>query len=282
MLDLNTIVLAIDLEDPSLPTAREAAALARRYGSEIILVHAVPPPSLVEPLEVRDRTHWEARSETAEARLDAALHGEFDGLRVRRVVLRGEPAQAIAQAATEENAKLIVIGTHGFSGVPYVLVGSVTARLLSIAECPVWTDPHSEKRPDRLEIRHVLCGLDLSPAPQPIAWAAEIARDYGAKLTLVHVTPSVATYAPGGYYDMHGIADQLNRVASEKMAKVKKDAGVDADVVIVAGDTAAAMDDVARKMNADLLVIGRRPRPGWIGGNAYPIISRAHVPVLSI
>jgi nucleotide-binding universal stress UspA family protein len=283
MLDFSKILLPVDLEEPSLPTIHQAAQLARHFHSEIVMMHAVEP---LGHLTLHDERHKALHAEhvlRAEAKLDAALHHELDGFTVKRLVLQGDPAEAILQAARDENVSLIVMGTHGFAGMAYFLVGSVTAQIVTTVNCPIWTGPHPANSSAPLEIQNVLCALALSPDERLISSAAEIAREFGAKLTLAHVVPDMDTYSPGGIYaDVHGFARQLVAASESKIAKLKQAAGVEADVFVASGDVATVLASAAQKTGADLMVIGRHPRGGWLGGHAYPIISRSPISVLSL
>jgi nucleotide-binding universal stress UspA family protein len=124
--------------------------------------------------------------------------------------------------------------------------------------------------------------VGLNPGERLISSADQFAREFAAKLTLAHVTPEMQTYAPGGYFDIHGVTRQLTDVSSARIAELKQHNGVESEVYIAAGEVPAMLDQAARSTHADLLIIGRRPRPGWYGGSTYPIISASHIPVLSI
>src|ERR1022692_5078868 len=83
---------------------------------------------------------------------------------VRRVVLEGDPTQTVVQFASSENCDLIVMPTHGYGPFRRFLLGSVTAKVLHDAICPVWTGPHMERAPDyaTVHFRNIVCALDRS------------------------------------------------------------------------------------------------------------------------
>jgi nucleotide-binding universal stress UspA family protein len=124
--------------------------------------------------------------------------------------------------------------------------------------------------------------VGLNPGERLIPSADQFAREFAAKLTIGHVTPEMQTYAPGGQFDIHDVTRHLNEVSAARLAELKQQNGVQAEVYIRAGEVPAVLDQAARSTHADLLIIGRRPRPGWYGGSTYPIISASHIPVLSI
>ena len=102
-----------------------------------------------------------------------------------------------------EKADLIMMPSHGFAFNRFLL-DSKNAEVLFGTECPVWTGAHVEVSPPKeFAIHSVLCAVDLGErSPQVVSWAAEIASEFGAHLTLAHVTPSVELWGPGGSYSI--------------------------------------------------------------------------------
>jgi nucleotide-binding universal stress UspA family protein len=283
MLDFNKILLPLDLEDPSLELVHQTAALARHFHSEVLILHVIRPLS---HLGIEELTHGELLTEgvkKAEAKVDGSVLQEFTGITVKRLVLKGDPAGLIVEIAHDQKATMIVMGTHGFGPVARLLVGSVTAKVLNRAECPVWAGTHlDEERKRNFAIRNVVCGIDFGFHTQStVRAAAEIAAEFGAKLTLAHVTPGVEIYGPGGYHVLPEFKQAVVSAATEHMTKLQQEAGTKAEVFIGSGDVAKVLSQEAKQSNADLLVIGRVPSHGRLGGSAYSIIREAHIPVLA-
>lgn len=136
------ILLATDLTPASQPAFDEAVRLAKD-GADLILAHVYAIPNLGEPIalapHVYDQIDREIRRD-AECRLDDLVQeAERRGVHARALPIRGEPYEAIARAAKEEVVDLIVMGTHGRTGVARFFIGSVASRLISTAPCPVLT-----------------------------------------------------------------------------------------------------------------------------------------------
>lgn len=136
----------------------------------------------------------------------------WGGLTIQRLLSEGDPASAIVQAAVKENADLIMMPSHGFTFEQFLL-GSVTAKVLHRAECPVWTGAHIEKSLALpFVIRNVLCAVDLGPrSDQATLWTAQIASKFNARLTLAHVTAGVELWGPDGWHVDQGWKDALER-----------------------------------------------------------------------
>ena len=138
------VLLATDLSPASGPAFRAAVAWARRRRARLDVVHVLTPPSpFVVPPGVAAPT-WqdlEARARQVArqrlARLGAAA--ATSGVRVRTHLAVGTPADEVARLARRRHADLIVVGTHGRTGLPRTFMGSVAERIVRSAACPVLT-----------------------------------------------------------------------------------------------------------------------------------------------
>jgi nucleotide-binding universal stress UspA family protein len=288
---MNKILIPVVFHDTSLRMIYQAAYLARHFHSEIILLHVVTPLDYPAGMlesgdEIKARDLHAGIVRHAQEELDQAFRSELDGLAVRRLLLRGHPAREIAKTAQDENADLIVMSTHGFGPFYNLLLGSVTTKVLHETECPVWIGAHLEEAPaGEFAIRNILCAVDFNHhARDVLAHAAQLAGEFGARLALTHVTASAEMYGPGGSYVDPEFKEALVGYASKEIAKLQKDAGTNADVIIESGNATKLLSQVAKQTKADLLVIGHTPSRGHLGanGNGYSIIRDAHIPVLSV
>lgn len=134
------ICCAVDFSDPSRSALEEAADLARRYASELTLVHAYEvPPAATGDMMLPTPELLAGALKEAEKQLEA-WRREAEGLAGRTVkaaVLSGRAADEILRFADEHAADLIVIGTHGRGGVKRLVMGSVAERVVRQATCPV-------------------------------------------------------------------------------------------------------------------------------------------------
>ncbi len=219
----------------------------------------------------------------AEKNLDQSLGPELDGLAIRRVLVKGDPARAILQTAQVENADLIMMPSHGYTFNQF-LMGSVTAKVLNGTECPVWTGAHVEESSvQEFAIRNVLCAVDFgSRSHKTVSWAAQMAAEFGARLTLAHVTASVELWGPGGSYVNPRWKEALVGDASQRLAELQQDMGIKADVFIGSGDVPKVLSQAAKQTKADLLVTECYPYGGNLRIHGYAIICAVPIPVLSV
>jgi nucleotide-binding universal stress UspA family protein len=290
-LDIQKILVPIVRADTCRHIGQQAAWLARRCHADIILLHVVTPLSYPYSLlegghEMTARDLHAQAVQRAQQDLDWALLPELDGIRVTRVLLRGEPAHVIAETARDQNAGLIMMSTRGEGGFYRLLLGSVTAKVLLETECPVWTGAHLEDAPvGEFSIRRVLCSVELKPhSRHTLELAAEMAAALDATLTLVHVTSSVEIYGPGGSHIDPVWRDEIVGFATEEIAKLQQDVGTKAEVIIDSGNVPQLLNRAAERTKADVLVIGRIPGRSHLGdnGEGYGIIRESQIPVLSV
>ena len=288
MRNIKKILFPVDLPIVSLGVIHQAATLARHFHSEIVMLHVVTAESHAAgvPENSPELAHWDMVAEItreAEKNLDRSLGRDLDGLAIRRVLVKGDPAHAIVRTAEEEKADLIMMPSHG-STFNQFLLGSVTAKVLHGTECPVWTGAHVEASPvQEFAIRNVLCAVDLGPrSEQAVSWAAPLAAEFGAHLTLAHVTTSVELWGPGGSYIDQKLKEKLVGDASQRIVKLQQDMGTKADVLIGSGDVPKVLSQAAKQTKADLLVTGCYPYGGNLRIHGYAVICAVPIPVLSV
>ena len=136
---IERILVPIDFSESSMKALDEAVEFNRPYGAELILMFAVERGYYESPLLVPDSGGLlEQQARAAEQRLEeirAKLTA--DGIKCRSLVEFGAPYQAIVDAATKVGASLIVMSTHGRTGLAHVLFGSVAERVVQYASCPI-------------------------------------------------------------------------------------------------------------------------------------------------
>ncbi|MHA3770379.1 universal stress protein [Verrucomicrobiota bacterium sgz303538] len=144
-LRLKTILVPTDFSEPSYNALNHALGLAGQFGSSVLLVHVIEP---VHPYPVNGLTHYpgdlpsdslyELRDEAEKTlvRLRDAASAALDA--PVQVSLRvGRATDEIVLAAKELEADLIVIATHGYTGLKHVFLGSTAERVVRHAPCPV-------------------------------------------------------------------------------------------------------------------------------------------------
>ena len=142
--DWKRICCPIDFSDASRAAMEVAADLAKRFGAELVLLHAYPVPGYTFPdgSVVASPKMMQERADQAERHLEEwRIEAErlVGAPRVSAASAVGEPAAEILEVAKRRGADLVVVGTHGRTGLEHALMGSIAERVVRRAHCPVLT-----------------------------------------------------------------------------------------------------------------------------------------------
>jgi nucleotide-binding universal stress UspA family protein len=145
MSQFRRILHASDFSPASRPAFRRALDLARANRARLTLVHVystyIPMmgEGYVGSAQVYDKMIADIRTD-AQRRLDRLVtQARKNGVRAKGLLLDGIPHDRIVRAARSTRADLIVLGTHGRTGLGRLFLGSVAARVVTLAPCPVLT-----------------------------------------------------------------------------------------------------------------------------------------------
>ena len=260
---IQKILFPVDFSDRSRGATNFVEEFVGRFQAELTLLH------IVQPFTYNDTMNKEA---DRRAQLDSFLPSDFDFFNVKRVLLHGDPALQIVDYARSNGSDLIMLSTHGYGPYRRFLLGSVTAKVLHDADCPVWTASHLEDAPpvEKIAIRNILCAVDLdSQGLKTLQWGAKLAAEYQAHLTLLHVIPE---------------PDQSVR-ARKAVEELQRQAGTKTTVYLEQGDIPDHVQRSAEHLHADLVLIGRSSDAGVFGRlrkNSYAIIRQAPCAVISV
>ena len=144
MKPLHNILVGTDFSPASRPAFRRAVEMAAANGAALWIAHVAAPPLPLSPdgfVPPRFYDDMSAAIRTdAQRRLRPMLNrARKAGVRARTLTLAGAPHDALNRAARRHRADLIVLGTHGRTGLARLLVGSVASRVVATAPCPVLT-----------------------------------------------------------------------------------------------------------------------------------------------
>jgi len=138
------VLFGTDFSPASRPAFRRAIALARQSRGRLLIVHVVPSgmpmgaegyvtPRMYQEMETAIR-------QSAQKQLDRLVaQAKKAGVAARGVLLTGAAPEAIALTARKERSDVVIVGTHGRTGLDRLLAGSVASRIVGTAPCPVMT-----------------------------------------------------------------------------------------------------------------------------------------------
>jgi nucleotide-binding universal stress UspA family protein len=276
MFQIKRILFPVDFSPRARGAVAYVEALAGRFDAEVILLHAIEPPTYNsslgdDPLLQPDE-------------FDKFFGADLKYLRVQRLIERGEVAQKIVECAAAYSVDLIMMPTQGLGTLRRLILGSSTTKVLHDADCPVWTGVHLEDSPplEAVSCRKILCAVDLQAASVLVLdWARHIADEYQAELTLLYVRPE----SDSGLHLTSREEALAQMAVRSKLEHLLKSTGARAGIRVEHGLPARMVARAAKDTGADLLVIGRRAVPGASGrleATAYAIIRQSPCPVVSV
>jgi len=293
------LIVAVDLSKNSRPAARAASWLCRELGLSPTLVY-VTEPEVLAGSEEEERLR-ESLVEWAEDRLARFAADELPGLEATTRLVDGaaNASEGIVDVATELDAQIIVMGTHGRTALEHRVLGSTATSVVRHAACDVVTIrpalPDDESLAIKLRdwtlhrseapVGTILCPTDFSPGGRKAERrAAGLARRFGAQLHLLHVVS-----LPFWVSEDSSRSERLRGKAQNAMAEAEKRVGDDHDRVttaVVEGAVHHAIVDQAGEVGADLIVMGTEGKTGlkrWaIGSDAERVVRSSTVPVWTV
>lgn len=278
-LPIRRILCPVDFSGFSRAAVDRAVALARPFRAEItglfVLPYVFPENEAACSAPVAPEPG--VQSAVAED-LEEFLGPVRDaGLGLRLCVRSGDCVGHILDEARERESDLIVIGSHGRSGLDRWVLGSVTDSVLRKAPCPVLVVPRmaAPPRPPASLPERIVCAVPLSVAAAPtVSYALSLGRSTGSVVTLVHVWEG-----GGGTWVRSTVEAELRRrLHAASLAGGPPECAV--EEVIAAGTTHREIVRVAEARRASLIVLGSDDRgPGW---TARRVLGQGGTPVLIV
>lgn len=280
---LKNILWATDLSAPCEAALPYVLALARRYDARVCVTHIVPPcPANAESC---DDLFDKRRRSTEEMILGLRSQGRLHGVRHLVLVREGRIAQTLCDIIHDYAIHLLVIGTRGRTGMTKMLLGSVAQEMVRRAPCQVLSIGArcSAGVAEDIVPRNIICATDFSPdSGAALGTALSLARDHQARLTLVHVAENMRTQTHDGKLLL---IETFKKRLKELVPQVRKER-CDLNFVVAFGSAATQILELAEKLPADMIVLGSRRTTGLggrlPGSTAYPVISNALCPVLTV
>jgi nucleotide-binding universal stress UspA family protein len=286
------ILVAFDGSDNALRACSAAACVAKAYGAEVTVLHAMGGPSIyAAPLANEEKV----RAAKAKELMDKAVSFiKKEGVSVQgeTIEVRASTVQAIVEYAEQMKADLTVLGTRGMGGFRKLLIGSVSSGVATHARMPVMVVRNGGKG-EGVEFKRIMIATDGSKdAAKAVTMGADMAGTLKSELTILNVihipTSAYASGAPS-------VIDRLEKDAREDAEKIvseaasaAKEKGVKAKVDIIQSITSPVngIAEYAGKSGIDLLVVGTRGLGGFrrviLGSVASGLLSYAGCSVLIV
>lgn len=279
---LETIVFATDFSKVSQAALPYVAAIAKRYGSEVHLVHIWSPISVA--MATREDGGYllgeiDFYSRTALERI--ASDPVLAGVTTKLNVAGGDVVDELKSLVADVGADLLVLATHGRTGVKHMVMGSTAENLWRHLPCPVLTiGPHCIPS-DGFNLDCIVVPTDLTANSRSVLrYVSAIAKDNNASILGVHVLPLIAKSSTEHAPEVKPLIAEMEKSFSAELSP-----HCHARFLVEYGDPAEAVLQVARRHSADLIAMSVRERARlathFRNTTAYGIAVQATCPVLT-
>ncbi|OGO07984.1 MAG: hypothetical protein A2Y92_01475 [Chloroflexi bacterium RBG_13_57_8] len=276
----NKIIVPLDtseLSEIALPYAEEMAV---KLGAELILMHVgTPADSMDKPLKhknyidkVTARVERQLKKSVAKVKLSSRL------LEMPSLIVN--PAADIIDFAESEKVDLIIMATHGRTGLSRWALGSTANKVARAVKCPLFLIRAGAKKPARVSLENILVTLDGSkPGEAVLPYIENLAKRLQSRVTLLHVVEllyHVYPYSEGmGYYGSAGVVRvpyteeemQASKDVAEKYIKDVNDKlasrGVKTGYKIMMGSPGEEIIKAEAKMRPDFVVMSTHGHSGF-------------------
>jgi nucleotide-binding universal stress UspA family protein len=301
-LRIQNIVVPIDFSRMSMQAIQIAKQLARRFGASMHLAHVrqsnyaadfmapVPPmiPFSIMPYEQNgEQTALsELKKVASECGVSSASCDVLGG---------APPFDEICRLGQTIPADLIVTPTHGRTGLKHVFLGSTAERIVQHSSCPVLVTRENSaqsKNGSRFRIKTILVPVDFSSCSREgLRYAIAFAKEFGAKIILVHATYLGYVYSCEGtaIYDIPGLQKAARKIAERKMRELVRFVNFGAVKYQTAFTNGSPVIDIcafAKDHDADLIITSTHGFTGFthvlIGSIAKQVVRHAPCSVLVV
>lgn len=300
-LRVKSVLVPTDFSEESVKAVQYGSAFAEKFNAQLLLLHVVPPAPVFAGLEAVPLVADDPKIlKDIEGQLALFARNHIPtGVAVTQLVRFGSPFEEVVSIANARNIDLIILSTHGHTGIKRVAFGSTAERIVNRAGCPVLVVRQKEREfvgerqsllDHRIRISRILAAIDFSDSSRKaLQYAVGFAKCFEASIVCVHVLN--IPYGAGEA----GIAVQLETFqkafhvdAEKKIAALIKETAesVPTEIIIRAGGPYHEVVKAADERQIDLIVTGTHGRTGvghfLLGSTAERIVRHAHCPVLVV
>ena len=306
MIEIRRILCPIDFSDYSRHALDHAVAVARWYEATITVLHvfSTAPIAAYAPgmpgFDPFVLTHDDRDQLLAEMKRFVETESA-PGIPMDAIIREGDAVSEILSQATEMQAALLVLGTHGRSGFERLLFGSVTEKVLRKARCPVLSVPR--RHPDAVPaipvlFKQLLCPVDFSDCSmEALTYGLSLAQEADAHLTVLHVMADELAVTPDVYRaiivnDRESLDDFRRRQEDDARQRLKEAVPTTAgpycelETMVSTGKPSREILRIAAEQRTDLIVIGVQGRGTanllFFGSTTNQVVREAACPVLTV
>lgn len=289
---LRRILFPIDFSEATIAITPYVREVAHRFAATVTILHSfnlvteycLTPAGDTETVPIPYTSAVQELREQRKQRLMQFALDHFAGVSHTGSFRDGDPAEVIQWHAQREKTDLIIMPTNGFGPFRRFLLGSITAKVLHDAPCPVLTSAHSPEPSLASPSGHrsIVCAVELNPEADVVVLmvASLFAQAYGARICLLHLESS--SREQGGHASAQSLREEFEQTL---LNNGSQGTGLHVTTRILDASIVEGIRDVAMEEAADLLVVGRGREAGNLSrvrSHLYTIIRESPCAVLSV
>lgn len=273
------ILIPVDFSETSLLAITHGAFTAQLTKGDVYLLHVINSYYVAQNLflptiDISSTTDVETKATEKLSALAADISKKY-GIKVECIVKTGSPSSEIVNVAEEIGASLVVMGTHGYSPMEEMLIGSVALKVLTKSPCPTMA---MSKEANHKGYNKIVMPIDTSAhTRQKVNYTLQMARKFSAS---VHAVALLAKDEESEKPAMELILHQIQKMAEETGTMIHT------EVLSNVKNRATATVDFANKIDADLITImtdqDAEVSGIFLGPYAQQVIHKSTVPVVAI
>lgn len=298
---IQNILVPVDLSEMSIQAINTATQLARRFGASIHLAHVrqcayasgfLPAPPM-DPFPVMPHEQDAEKNAAKDLHMLARQCGVPSA--TCHVISGGPAFDEICRVAQNIPADLIVMPTHGRTGLKHVFLGSTAERIVQHSPCPVFVVREKKRRSKTgplHSINTILVPVDFSDCSlEGLQYAIGFANEFGASIILLHATYLGYIYSSEGYaiYDIPALQKAARKNAERHMRQLVRSVnfgGVKFETAFTDGSPVLDISSFAKEHDVDLIITSTHGLTGLkhalIGSVAEQVVRRASCSVLVV
>ncbi len=291
-MNLKKILVPIDFSDYSDAAIQYAIGFTKSLQAHLtlihveILIHSLQPDAIFGTSRM-EKTIRKVLNDIQEQMKERIAVAKKEGVSADYAVIQGKSAASSLLEYVQQNPyDLIIMGTHGRTGIKHFILGSIAEKLVRLSPTPVLT-LHKSTRQFRL--KHILIPVDFSESSlKAVEYGAEIAHQFQSEITLLHVVESLPypAFYPEGFSPAFDYDPQLRERINENLNTILQDETLPVHRLIRMGTPSSEIVHYAQKKDIDLILMSTRGLTGLehilIGSTTERVVRMSEVPVLTI
>ncbi len=293
-MQIKKILIPVDFSEFSDRAVKYALAVAEKFSSEIVLLHAVVlfQDDIGEEQKLEEYETWIRKHEHhINRQMNSRKQKISDrGLKVETVILRGiSSADTVLDYLKDHQFDLVVMGTHGRAGLKHLLQGSVAEKVVRLSPVPVLTVHRSV---EDFQLKNILVPIDFSAYSKAAADSAvSLAKIFGARIDFIHVIEQEIhpSFYASGVESIFEIDTGLGARVRENMKEFLADqlpSDLDKQFVVKEGKAHKEIVEYSKEHQSDIIVIATHGLTGLdyilLGSTTEKVVRWSNTPVLTV